>query len=229
MSNQINLSKIVIIILLIFLNFVISQDKGLDYYNNQEFKAARDYYTSILQKSSSNSEAQLGRGSSSFQIGDFNTAKDAFEKSLESGDNSIKSKALYNLGNIFYKNEKSQDALAFYRKALELNPNDKEAIYNYELLKYAPDPPEEDQKNEDKNKDQQQEQQQQEQQQQEQQQQEQQQQEQQQEQVQEASDEEKSQDMKQAESILDALKQDEQIMQKKQIARSKSRKLDKDW
>ena len=32
-----------------------------------------------------------------------------------------------------------------------------------------------------------------------------------------------------AESILDALKQDEQVMQKKQIARSKSRKLAKDW
>ena len=226
MKNQINLYKIVIILLLILLNFVLSQDKGLDYYNNQEFKAAREYYESILQKSNSNSEAQLGRGSSSFQLGDFTTAKDAFEESLESGDNSIKSKALYNLGNILYKNENSEDALSFYRKALELNPNDKEAKFNYELLRYRPDPQEEDQKNEDKNKqdqDQQQEQDQDQQQEQDQDQQEQQQKD------QEVSDEEKSQDMKQAESILDALKQDEQVMQKKQIARSKSRKLEKDW
>ena len=43
------------------------------------------------------------------------------------------------------------------------------------------------------------------------------------------SEQEKSQDLKQAESILDALKQDEKIMQKQQIARSKSRKLAKDW
>ena len=43
------------------------------------------------------------------------------------------------------------------------------------------------------------------------------------------SEDEKSQDLKQAESILDALKQDDQIMQKKQIARSKSKKLAKDW
>ena len=34
---------------------------------------------------------------------------------------------------------------------------------------------------------------------------------------------------KQAESILDALKQDEKIMQKRQILRTKSRKLAKDW
>ena len=43
------------------------------------------------------------------------------------------------------------------------------------------------------------------------------------------SNEEKDQDLKQAESILDALKQDEKIMQKKQISRAKSRKLAKDW
>ena len=48
-------------------------------------------------------------------------------------------------------------------------------------------------------------------------------------QQQEASEEEKAQDLKQAESILDALKQDEKIMQKQQIARAKSRKLAKDW
>ena len=45
----------------------------------------------------------------------------------------------------------------------------------------------------------------------------------------ESSNEEKDQDLKQAESILDALKQDEKIMQKKQISRTKSRKLAKDW
>ena len=155
MKRQINIFKTVIIFFIILLNFILSQDKGLDFYNNQEFEAAKTYYESILQKSSSNSKAHLGRGSSSFQLGDFTTAKDAFEESLESGYNSIKSKALYNLGNIFYKNEKSEDAIAFYRKALELNPDDKEAKYNYELLKYKPDPPEEDQKNEDKNKEQQ--------------------------------------------------------------------------
>ena len=184
MKRQINIFKTVIIFYIILLNFILSQDKGLDFYNNQEFEAAKTYYESILQKSSSNSKAHLGRGSSSFQLGDFTTAKDAFEESLESGDNSIKSKALYNLGNIFYKNEKSEDAIAFYRKALELNPDDKEAKYNYELLKYKPDPPEEDQKNEDKNKEQQEQEQQKEQDQQQEQQQE-----------QEVSDEEKSQDM----------------------------------
>ena len=150
MKNKINF-KINFFVFFISLNIIFSQDKGLDYYNNQQFEAARNYYETIILESENNSAAQLGRGSSSFQLGDFDSAKDAFEKSLRSSENSIKSKALYNIGNIFYKNEKSEEALAFFRKALELNPNDKEAKYNYELLKYKPDPPEEDQNNQDKN------------------------------------------------------------------------------
>ena len=217
MKNKINF-KIKFLVFFISSNIIFSQDKGLDYYNNQQFEAARKYYESIILESHNNPEAQLGRGSSSFKLGDFDSAKNAFDESLRSSDNSIKSKALYNIGNILYKNDKSKEALAFYRKALELNPNDKEAKYNYELLKYKPDPPEEDQKNQDKKKEQQEKEQEQ-----------QQEKEQEQQQEQQVSEEEKSQDMKQAESILDALKQDEQVMQKKQIARSKSRKLAKDW
>ena len=97
----------------------------------------------------------------------------------------IKSKAYYNLGNTSYKINKKEEAIAYYRKALELNPNDKDAKYNYELLKYQPDPPKEENQDQDKQEQEQQEQ---------------------------VSEDEKSQDLKQAESILDALKQDEKIL-----------------
>ena len=161
----------------------------------------------------------FGRGSSAFQQGDLETAKHSFEQSLKADDEQLKSKAMYNLGNTFYQNQKTEEALAFYRKALELDPTDKEAKYNYEFLKYQQEPPEDqDQKNkeqEDKNQEQEENEEKQENQEQQQQ--------------QEAFEEEKSQDLKQAESILDALKQDEKIMQKRQISRSKSRKLAKDW
>ena len=150
MLRKINLLGILIIAFLININFIFSQDKGLDYYRNQEFEAAKNYYESIILESGNNPEAQLGKGSSSFQLGDYDSAKGAFEQSLRSNDNIIRSKALYNLGNTLYQNQKNEEALAYYRKALELNPDDKEAKYNYELLKYQPDPPEEDQKDQDK-------------------------------------------------------------------------------
>ena len=237
---------------------LLGQDNGMSHYENQEFEAAQQYYESVLMERGNNPEAHFGRGASSFQRGDLETAKQSFEQSLKSEDASLQAKAMYNLGNTFYQNQKTEEALAFYRKALELDPADKEAKYNYEYLKYQQEPPkdenqEQDQNQDQENKDQEEQEQdkqdqdkqekeeeeqenqeekdekQEEQKQEEQNQDQQQQQQEQQQQQQEASEEEKAQDLKQAESILDALKQDEKIMQKQQIARAKSRKLAKDW
>ena len=223
---------------------LLAQDKGLSHYQNQEYEAAQEYYESVLGKRGNQAQAHFGRGSSAFQQGDLETAKYSFEQSLKADNEQLKSKAMYNLGNTFYQNQKTEEALAFYRKALELDPTDKEAKYNYEFLKYQQEPPEDQQEQDQNKKDQEKEQDQdqekeqdqknkeQEDKNQEQEEKEEQQkndEQQQQPQKQEASEEEKSQDLKQAESILDALKQDEKIMQKQQIARSKSRKLAKDW
>ena len=231
---------------------LLAQDKGLNHYQNQEYEAAQEYYESVLSERGTQAQAHFGRGSSAFQQGDLETAKYSFEQSLKADNEQLKSKAMYNLGNTFYQNQKTKEALAFYRKALELDPTDKEAKYNYEFLKYQKKPPEDQQEQDQNNKEQDQEQEKDQDQEQEneheneqdqknkKQEDENQEQEdkeeqkendeqQQQPQKQEVSEEEKSQDLKQAESILDALKQDEKIMQKRQIARSKSRKLAKDW
>jgi len=231
---------------------LLGQDNGMNHYENQEFEAAQQYYESVLMERGNNPEAHFGRGASSFQRGDLETAKQSFEQSLKSEDASLQAKAMYNLGNTFYQNQKTEEALAFYRKSLELDPTDKEAKYNYEYLKYQQEPPKDENQEQDQNQDQEnkdqeeqeqdkqdqdkqekeeeeQENQEEEDEKQEEQNQDQQQQQEQQQQQQEASEEEKAQDLKQAESILDALKQDEKIMQKQQIARAKSRKLAKDW
>ena len=238
-NGVVGLSARIFFIILCSVSLSLSQDKGINYYQNREFEEARNYYESLIRERGNNPQAQFGRGSSSFQQGDMETAEQAFEQSLKSSDLDLRSKALYNLGNTFYHNKKTEEALAYYRKALELDPNDKEAKYNYEFLRYQQDPPEDDnqkqdQSKEEENKEEQEQEKQEEKDQQDkeeekdQENQEQQQQEQQQKQ-QEASEEQKTQDLKQAESILDALKQDEKIMQKQQIARAKSRKLAKDW
>ena len=131
----------------LFIGFVLAQDKGLNYYQNQEYEAARSYYEMVLQKKGNHPTAQFGRGSAAYQQGDLETAKQSFEQTLNSDDTNLKSKAFYNLGNTFYQNQKMEDALAFYRKALELNPEDKDAKFNYEFLKYQQKPPEDQQDN----------------------------------------------------------------------------------
>ena len=223
-----------------FLSFCLSQDKGLEFYQNQEYDEAKGYYENILLERGDNAQAHFGLGASSYQQGDIEVAKEGFQESLKTSDNNLRSKAFYNLGNTFYKNNKTNEALSFYRKALELNPNDKDALFNYEYLKYQKKPPEKDKDNQEQKdqeqkdqeqKDQEQkdqEQKEEEQKEEEQKEEEQQGQEKQQDKM-DSSNEEKDQDLTQAESILDALKQDEKIMQKKQISRAKSRKLAKDW
>ena len=223
-----------------FLSFCLSQDKGLEFYQNQEYDEAKGYYENILLERGDNAQAHFGLGASSYQQGDIEVAKEGFQESLKTSDNNLRSKAFYNLGNTFYKNNKTNEALSFYRKALELNPNDKDALFNYEYLKYQKKPPEKDKDNqEQKDQEQKEEEQKEEEQKEEEQKEEEQKEEEQQEEEQQgqekqqdkmdSSNEEKDQDLTQAESILDALKQDEKIMQKKQISRAKSRKLAKDW
>ena len=204
------------------LNNIFAQDQGVQDYRNKKYKSAQEYYDSILSDDSNNLEALFGKGSSLFMQDSLKTAQSSFNATLSLSENQLKSKALYNLGNISFKNQKLDEALSFYRKALELNPEDDEARYNYEFIKYQKNPPEdkdeekkdeekkdeekkdEEKKDEDKtdkNKDG----------------------------KQQPQDEKKSQDLKKAESILDAIKNDEKVMQKQQIKRAKTRKLLKDW
>ena len=199
------------------LNNIFAQDQGVQDYRNKKYKSAQEYYDSILSDDSNNLEALFGKGSSLFMQDSLKTAQSSFNATLSLSENQLKSKALYNLGNISFKNQKLDEALSFYRKALELNPEDDEARYNYEFIKYQKNPPEdkdeekkdEDKKDEEKkdeekkdeSKDG----------------------------KQQSQDEKKSQDLKKAESILDAIKNDEKVMQKQQIKRAKTRKLLKDW
>ena len=194
------------------LNNIFAQDQGVQDYRNKKYKSAQEYYDLILSDDSNNPEALFGKGSSLFMQDNLETAKSSFNATLSFSKNQLKSKALYNLGNISFKNQKLDEALSFYRKALELNPEDDEARYNYEFIKYQKNPPEnkdEDKKDEEKkdeekkdeSKDG----------------------------KQKSQDEKKSQDLKKAESILDAIKNDEKVMQKQQIKRAKTRKLLKDW
>ena len=256
----------IFIFLQISLSFLIAQDEGIVNYQNQNYEAAEKYYDSVLLTDTDNSQAHFGKGSSLFMQDDIKNAEIKFNESLSSSEDILKSKAFYNLGNISYKNKKLKDALQFYRKALELNPNDDEARYNYEYIKYQKKPEEKkdeekkdeekkdeekkeeekkemrnrkkkkrrtrkrrtrkrrtrkrrtrkrrtrkegqeedgEKKDEEKKNEQSQSQ-------------------------QKQDDEKKSQDLKKAESILDALKNDEKVMQKQQIQKFKTKKLLKDW
>ena len=186
------------------------------------------------------------------------TAARALNNAMNSDDKSLASKAMYNLGNMFRDQQKMEESLALYRKAIELDPTDEDAKVNYELLKQVLQQQEQQQQQDEQNQEQDQEkgedqqkqdqdsegqdeqnkdqekqedqQKQQEDQQQSQSEKEKEKKEQQQSQEKQDETQDKKTDKQmQAEAILNALKDQEKINQKRQIAKSKSRKLEKDW
>ena len=237
----------------------IGADKGIDYYNNNEFEKARQYYESILIDRNDDPAANFGLGATAFQQQDYAAAMKGFETALGTDNDKLKSSAYYNMANILAQNQRLEESLAFFRKSLELNPSDLDAKINYELIKFQlqqqqqqqnqdqnqnqdENDKDDEQSGDQKKQDQQKDKQQQEQnaqndssdeQESEQQsnQNEDQQEDQTQQQQQDIAENEKqeSQDKQNAAAILDALKKDEKINKKQQMSRAKKRKLEKDW
>lgn len=199
------------ILIIILSGVILAQDEGLKAYQSGDYENARKYYESILIEKDKNAAAQFGLGTSAFQQQDLKGALDAFQRSLDTKDTGLQSKAYYNMANLLASQQKNEEALGFYRKALELDPTDKDAKHNYEIIRYQHQEQQEQQ-----SQDQQQEQQ-------EQQSQDQQQQD------QNKEVQEKQQDLQHAQAILDALKKDEKVNQKRQMSKARSKKLEKDW
>ena len=218
------------ILIIILSGVILAQDEGLKAYQSGDYENARKYYESILIEKDKNAAAQFGLGTSAFQQQDLKGALDAFQRSLDTKDTGLQSKAYYNMANLLASQQKNEEALGFYRKALELDPTDKDAKHNYEIIRYQHQEQQEQQSQDQQQEQQEQHQEQQEQQSQDQQQEQQEQQSQdQQQQDQNKEVQEKQQDLQHAQAILDALKKDEKVNQKRQMSKARSKKLEKDW
>ena len=246
---------------LLYLGVLFGQDKGKKAYEEGHYDEARIYYEHVLKNRKKDNGAQFGLGVTAYQQKDMETAARALNNAMNSDDKSLASKAMYNLGNMFRDQQKMEESLALYRKAIELDPADEDAKVNYELLKQVLQQQEQQQQEDKQNEEQDQEkgedqqkqdqdsegqdeqnkdqekqekgedqQKQQDDQQQSQSEKEKEKKEQQQSQAKkDETQDQKTDKQMQAEAILNALKDQEKINQKRQIAKSKSRKLEKDW
>ena len=196
----------IFIFLLLIVNVNFSQDKGKTAYENGNYNDARLYYENILRSRENDNAAKYGLAVSAYKQNDIEGALSALKETTNTDDKILASKSYYNLANILRESGEMEESLEYYKKSIVLNPEDKDAKINYELLKQTLN-------------------QQQDQQQQDQQQQDQQQQDQQQDQQQQSELNKR----KEAEAILNALRDKEKINQKFQIKKAASRKMEKDW
>ena len=218
-------------------NLIIANDKGMDLFNNGNYKEAAEYYNSILKERSEDNAASFSLGASQYHMEDNVSALKSFEQALSSKDRMLQSKAFYNIARILQDQNELDKSLSLYKKSLELNPNDIDSKINYELLKRMINQQDSQNQQNDQNQegseeqqnDQNQEGSEEQQNDQNQEGSEERQQKSSKSQMEEALEPEKSDQIRQAEAILNAIKGQEKINQKNKILKSKSFKLDKDW
>jgi len=248
------------ILITILLELGFGQDKGKNAFADERYDEARSYYEEILLKRKNDNAAKFGLGTTAYKQKDIETALRFLSDAKNSEDLKLASKAYYNLGNMLREQNKMDESLSLYKKAMELDSDDQDAKINYELLKQVmqqnkenqqdqnqqdqnqQDQNQQDQNQQDQNQQDQnqQDQNQQDQNQQDQKQQDQNQQDQSQKDQSQKDQDQQTQDKKnnrddktdeqiQAEAILNALKDQEKINQKRQIKKASSRKMEKDW
>jgi tetratricopeptide (TPR) repeat protein len=209
--------------------FLDAVKRGNAAYKKQEYQAARDQYNQAEADLPESAELQFNQGTVLYAQGRYEEALEKFDDALLTADYNVEAATHYNMGNTLFKMGDYPKAIESYQNALEINPEDMDAKFNLELarkmLKEHMQPENKDQNEEKQQKqDKQQEQDQHDQEQQNQQDQ------QNQEQQQQQQQERKPISKEDAERILNALRDDEQELQKKiRRAKGSGDYVGKDW
>ena len=146
---------------------VEAKNSGVEAYDRQDYKGAMSEFDRQLQRMRESEALHFNLGAAAYKAGDFGKALEAFAKAVTSPDPQLRAAAEYNIGNTLFQRgaaaaEKDKkvrewkDALQHYEQALKVEPQNKNAEFNRDVvrklleeLEQQPPPPEE-QKKEDK-------------------------------------------------------------------------------
>jgi len=109
--------------------------KGNELYNEKKFKEAEADYRKSVEKKSQNVPANFNLGDALYKQKKYADAGQQFDKLAESQNNKpLAAAAYHNMGNSLLENNKLEESIEAYKKALLNNPKDDETRYN---LAYA--------------------------------------------------------------------------------------------
>ena len=110
-------------------------NKGVDQYDKGKFADAEVNFKKGLEEDSKNLPANFNLGDALYKQKRYDDAIRAYSSALaESKNNFEKSKIYHNIGNALLKSKKYKESINAYANSLKLNPNDKDTKYN---LSYA--------------------------------------------------------------------------------------------
>ena len=121
--------------------------KGNLLYNNKKYDEAIKVYDTALEKKPEDNVLSFNKGDALYRKATYNAAIESYNKAIASGSPRILPSADYNIGNAQYRigveqvktdrnrtKESYESALEFYKRAIDLNPGDRDAKYNYEFV-----------------------------------------------------------------------------------------------
>ena len=128
--------------------------KGNRQFGRERYDKSIDSYTRALEAAPTSFEAAYDLANAMFRAERYDTAEQTLKGIVADSTRSDidRSEAVYNLGNTQFAQQKLKEALASYRAAMRLNPDDQEAKYNYAYTKHLLQQQEQQQQN-DRNKD----------------------------------------------------------------------------
>lgn len=137
-----------------------SQDtvkKGNEHFQNKRYQSALEAYRKVQVKNPDAPEVLYDLGTSLYKVDSFQeSAQDLDAAAKKARDPQLKARSLYNYGNVQYRLGNFEGAIDSYKKALAVDPDDKDAKYNLEFLqkkKSKMDKKDQDQKKENQKKD----------------------------------------------------------------------------
>jgi len=118
--------------------FETSQDtvkKGNEQFQNKRYQSALEAYRKVQVKNPDAPEVLYDLGTTLYKVDSFQeSAKDLEAAQAKTKDAKLKARTLYNYGNAQYRLGDFEKAIDSYKKALALDPTDKDSKYNLEFL-----------------------------------------------------------------------------------------------
>ncbi|MAS34202.1 MAG: hypothetical protein CL610_09350 [Anaerolineaceae bacterium] len=111
------------------------------YMNGDNTTALEAYYNAQVRAPDA-PQAYYNAASALAGAGRLRDAADALEQALNTANPDMLLEIYFNLGNVYFEMARYDDAVTTYRQALQLDPNDQDVRYNYELalLRRIPTP-----------------------------------------------------------------------------------------
>ena len=130
--------------------------KGNELYKKQDFEKAAAEYKKAAEKNAKNPDAQYNLGNALYKSKKPEEAQKAFDAAAEVGDKKLKANAAYNKGVVLTREKKLAESITAYKQSLRQNPTDEQVRENLqkainELKQQEPPPPPKEDKKQQKN------------------------------------------------------------------------------